>query len=239
MSRIVRNIAALFFPVCLVFGFYVILHGHLTPGGGFQGGAVVATGAALLLVAGLFPRDAEGHGYHLCEALGLCLFLFFALGGLAHASGSFFHNWLANAGGFFGRRVAPLGGNPGDLRTAGTIAWMNIAVGIEVLGGITVILFAMRRAMHDAESGGGATPAEISPPAAAHAEPVPPPEIPAEPEPIPEPVCPPAEEPPPPVSAEESPAAPEPVPDPAPTPAPEPPSAPAPAAAPTQEGAPA
>ena len=179
MSRIVRNVAALLFPVCLVFGFYVILHGHLTPGGGFQGGAVVATGAALLLVAGLFPRGAEGHGYHLCEALGLCLFLFLALGGLAHASGSFFHNWLANHGGFFGRPVAPLGGNPGDLRTSGTIAWMNIAVGIEVLGGITVILFAMRRAVHEAESGGGApagtpAPGETAPAIPPPPEPAPP-----------------------------------------------------------------
>ena len=38
-------------PLTLVYIFYLILHGHLSPGGGFQGGAVMATGTALLLVA--------------------------------------------------------------------------------------------------------------------------------------------------------------------------------------------
>ena len=51
MTKIVRTTADLFFPFCLVFGLYVVVHGHLTPGGGFQGGAVMATGTALLLVA--------------------------------------------------------------------------------------------------------------------------------------------------------------------------------------------
>ena len=41
MTKIVRTTADLFFPFCLVFGLYVVVHGHLTPGGGFQGGAVV------------------------------------------------------------------------------------------------------------------------------------------------------------------------------------------------------
>lgn len=151
MSKIVRNIAALLFPACLVFGFYVILHGHLTPGGGFQGGAVVATGVALLLIAGLFPPAPKDHLYHLCEAFGLCLFLSLALSGLSSPNGAFFLNGLANLpGSLFGHPVPTLGPNPGDLRTSGTIAWMNIAVGIEVLGGISVILFAMTRAMQDA-----------------------------------------------------------------------------------------
>jgi multisubunit Na+/H+ antiporter MnhB subunit len=43
MTKIVRTTADLFFPFCLVFGLYVVVHGHLTPGGGFQGGAVMAT----------------------------------------------------------------------------------------------------------------------------------------------------------------------------------------------------
>jgi multisubunit Na+/H+ antiporter MnhB subunit len=34
--------ADLFFPLLLVVGLYIILHGHLTPGGGFQGGVVLA-----------------------------------------------------------------------------------------------------------------------------------------------------------------------------------------------------
>ena len=52
-SAITGHIAGLMYPFCLVFGLYVVLHGHLTPGGGFQGGAVMATGAALMVVSGM------------------------------------------------------------------------------------------------------------------------------------------------------------------------------------------
>lgn len=51
MTKIVRTTADAFYPFCLVFGLYVVTHGHLTPGGGFQGGAVMATGTALLIVS--------------------------------------------------------------------------------------------------------------------------------------------------------------------------------------------
>ncbi|MDH7506671.1 MAG: MnhB domain-containing protein, partial [Candidatus Thermoplasmatota archaeon] len=51
MSKIVRTISNIIFPFIMIFGLYVIAHGHLTPGGGFQGGAVVASGCALLIVA--------------------------------------------------------------------------------------------------------------------------------------------------------------------------------------------
>lgn len=154
MSKIVKTIAAFLFPACLVFGAYVVLHGHLTPGGGFQGGAVMATAAALLLVAGIPLAAKHEERYHALEALGLGLFLFFAFTGFGAEAGSFFFNALA-ADGFFGQAVAR-GPNPGNLHTSGTIAWMNLAVGIEVLGGISVILYALR----EAARGGGDGKAE-------------------------------------------------------------------------------
>ena len=51
MSRIVKTIASVTFPLTMIYGLYIIAHGHLTPGGGFQGGAVVASSCALILVA--------------------------------------------------------------------------------------------------------------------------------------------------------------------------------------------
>ena len=51
MSKIVRTMSNITLPLILIFGFYVIAHGHLTPGGGFQGGAVVASGFAMILIA--------------------------------------------------------------------------------------------------------------------------------------------------------------------------------------------
>ena len=51
MSRIVKTISSVAFPFVLIYGLYIIAHGHLTPGGGFQGGAIVASGCAMILVA--------------------------------------------------------------------------------------------------------------------------------------------------------------------------------------------
>lgn len=144
MTKIVRTSADIFFPFCLVFGLYVVIHGHLTPGGGFQGGAVMATGTALLIVARAYD-DITGRirqmALKICEAVGLLMFL------LAGLSGLFFHrpfmaNWLAFTGKLFSHPVAH-GPNPGDLNTAGLLPLLNVGVGIEVLGGLTIILLYM------------------------------------------------------------------------------------------------
>lgn len=152
MTKIVRTTADLFYPFCLVFGLYVVLHGHLTPGGGFQGGAVMATGAALLLVSRRYEdilRTLRKNAMKLCEAVGLLMFITAGLSGLL-AGGSFLHNHLAGAGGWFGEPVA-FGSNPGALSTGGLIPLLNIAVGIEVLGGLTVILLYMLSGVKETE----------------------------------------------------------------------------------------
>jgi len=51
MSKIVRTVANFVYGFIIIFGFYIIVHGHLTPGGGFQGGAVAASAFALILVS--------------------------------------------------------------------------------------------------------------------------------------------------------------------------------------------
>lgn len=144
MSKIVRTAACVLLPFILVFGFYIVMHGHLTPGGGFQGGAVIATGFVLLMAA--FSYDSitarlSKSSLTGSETLGLLIFIGTAVVALA-LGGTFFGNWLANSGAIFGTPVA-FGANPGDLNTAGVIPIMNLAVGIEVLGGLSVILLYM------------------------------------------------------------------------------------------------
>ena len=148
MSKIVRTTADLLFPFIMVFGFYVVLHGHLTPGGGFQGGAVIATGFVLLFVAhriddvtSLFTKKF----FQNFETVGLFLFIGTALVAIGLGF-TFFMNYLANAGGLFGQ-VVPFGVNPGSLNTAGVLPIMNIAVGIEVLGGLSIIIIYMTKAI--------------------------------------------------------------------------------------------
>jgi multicomponent Na+:H+ antiporter subunit B len=51
MDVIIKTVSRIAFPLILVFGCYITLHGHLTPGGGFPGGVIIATGFVLLLIA--------------------------------------------------------------------------------------------------------------------------------------------------------------------------------------------
>src|SRR5512137_428312 len=101
MSKIVRTGANFLYTAVLIFGLYIVAHGHLTPGGGFQGGAVIATGAALVIVAYNYKEVAGwiGKGGLMNrEVVGLLGFIgagllafFFAL--------PFFYNVLAGQGG--------------------------------------------------------------------------------------------------------------------------------------------
>ena len=142
MTVVVRTISRILLPVGLAFGGYVIMHGHLTPGGGFQGGAVAASALAMVIVAFGAASLKEKKG--LLSALESLGGVAFAALGFLGLGVTFFANVLAGAGGLFGRPV-PYGPNPGDLNTAGTLPLMNWAVGFKVLAGLSavVLLFAL------------------------------------------------------------------------------------------------
>ncbi|GAB4113117.1 MAG: Na(+)/H(+) antiporter subunit B [Candidatus Caldatribacteriota bacterium] len=146
MSKIVRTITKFVYGIIIIFGFYIIVHGHLTPGGGFQGGAVTASAFALLLVSygSLSSKKFVKKDFlSFLESSGLTLFIALAFLGLGT---TFFYNLLANSGGWFGN-VSSVGVNPGDLNTGGVVPLMNMAVGLEVLSGLGVILLVMAGAM--------------------------------------------------------------------------------------------
>lgn len=154
LSKIIRTTADMMFLFITVFGFYIVLHGHLTPGGGFQGGAVIATGFILLIVAyklddflGWFQKRI----FQNCEMSGLVLFIGTALAAIPLGY-LFFMNFLNGTGGLFGQTVN-FGINPGFLNTAGTIPIMNVAVGIEVLGGLSIIILYMTSGIRSHEEG--------------------------------------------------------------------------------------
>ncbi|MCD6461451.1 MAG: sodium:proton antiporter [Thermoplasmata archaeon] len=141
MSKIVRSMGGVLYPLIAVFGGYLILHGHLTPGGGFQGGAVAASAVALVVVAyggTLYKKGVLST----VESFGLLLFLG---AGLIGMSAAFFANTLANAGGLFGDAVS-FGVTDAGLNTGGTVPLMNIAVGCEVIGGLGLIILALSKA---------------------------------------------------------------------------------------------
>jgi energy-converting hydrogenase B subunit I len=144
MSRIVRTAADIIYPFVLIFGLYIVAHGHLTPGGGFQGGAVIATGAALVIVAYSYTEVRAWLSKNVLmgqEVIGLVGFIGVAL--LAFAFGQvFFFNYLNASGSLFGIPV-PYGINAGELNTGGFVPLMNFSVGCEVWGGLTLVILYM------------------------------------------------------------------------------------------------
>ena len=120
-------------PLALVYVFYIILHGHISPGGGFQGGVLMT---AIIILIYL------GHGYEAtCRALnvellrrteGLAVTLYIAIAMLGVVFGA-----------QFCENFAFTNGNIGDLISSGTIAWMDEAVGLNVLCGVGVLSLSM------------------------------------------------------------------------------------------------
>ena len=142
MSKIVRTITNILYSSILIFGFYVIMHGHLTPGGGFQGGAVVASGIALVLIAygyDTIKNWIKKSNLSVLESIGAVSFIGVAFLGIGT---TFFYNFLANSGSLFGNPTV-IGINPGDLNTAGALPLMSWAVGLKVLAGLGSIVLLM------------------------------------------------------------------------------------------------
>jgi len=141
MTKIVKTVANILFPLTLIFGLYIVAHGHLTPGGGFQGGAVVASGCALLLVAygsqWVFTRIKEKR-LATFESLGAISFITIALLGLVFSM-VFFGNFLAGSTLLFGTTPAT-GSTLADFNTGGVLPLMNFAVSVKVIAGLFVIV---------------------------------------------------------------------------------------------------
>jgi len=137
-SEIVQTGARLLFAPIVVFGAYIFVHGHLTPGGGFQGGAVVASGVLLLLLA---DRDRRlPHGLlSWVESLSGFGFVLAGVAGLL-AAGSF----LANRG------VLPLG-QWNRLASAGIIPVIYVLIGLKVGSELSALLDLMVHAANERE----------------------------------------------------------------------------------------
>nr|AGF92979.1 monovalent cation/H+ antiporter subunit B [uncultured organism] len=139
MSRVVKTVTNVLVVPIAVFGIYLIIHGHLTPGGGFQGGAVVASSMALLIVA----YGSLGHhkdDLSSLESTGLTLFILLAFIGIGF---TVFYNYMAGSGVLFNERVPDAVANAGNINTGGTVTLMNIAVGMEVSAALSLILWMM------------------------------------------------------------------------------------------------
>jgi multicomponent Na+:H+ antiporter subunit B len=131
-STIVDLVSRKLVPYILLFGMYLISYGHLSPGGGFQGGAVLSSAVLLLCLSRGVKATRRLFTSRAVSALEIAAFsLFLAMAAAGMAVGvSFLGNFL------------PLG-RVGDIPSAGFILFLNLVIGLEVGAGLTLICFAI------------------------------------------------------------------------------------------------
>ena len=129
-DTIIETIATVVFPFIMVFGIYVIINGHLSPGGGFSGGAIVA--AALILYDASLGEDKEAiipmktYGY--ITSAGLLTY--------GTLKGYSFMMGAANL------ETGIPHGIPGNILSSGLIFPLNVCVGI-VVGSTMYVLYRL------------------------------------------------------------------------------------------------
>lgn len=124
-------------PIVL-FGLYVVMHGQLTPGGGFQGGVILATAPLLIYLAesfDVFKRVTSNPLIEVTEAIGAGGYAIIGILGCI-------------IGAWFLQNVLPLGEqNEPNWLSGGTVPLINFAVGVEVAAGFTLLLAAFLQSL--------------------------------------------------------------------------------------------
>ena len=127
-SSIVRSGSKLLFPAIILLGVYVFIHGHLSPGGGFQGGAIIATGFLLMLLAHENFTVSHSTLSYIESFAGISFVLIGLLGFMN--GGSFLQNFL------------PVG-TLNDLFSGGVIGIIYILVGFKVAAELTGLIYTV------------------------------------------------------------------------------------------------
>ena len=120
---ILQTVAKILVPPIMIFGIYIILAGHLGPGGGFSGGAVIGAGLILYLNAFGFAKTEKFFTAKTYKRMSFCALACYSLA----KSYSFF------TGANHIESIIPLG-TPGAILSSGLILILNICVGIVVAG---------------------------------------------------------------------------------------------------------
>lgn len=134
---ILQTVARILFPPIIIFGIYIILAGHLGPGGGFSGGAVIGAGLILYLNAFGFAKTER---FFTAKTYKVMSFAALACYSLAK-SYSFY------TGANHIESVIPLG-TPGAILSSGLILLLNICVGVVVAGTMYTFYCMFRKGGH-------------------------------------------------------------------------------------------
>ncbi len=136
MTVIVKTISSWVKVLIFLFGIYIIIFGHLTPGGGFAGGVILASSYVLLMLS--FGKEFVEENLSLpaaskLDCFGAFLFAVIAILGFVFG-GAFFVNFLYQE---------YLPGRALNLVSAGTIPLSNIAIGLKVGASLFLIILTL------------------------------------------------------------------------------------------------
>lgn len=120
-DTILQKVAYVLVPMIMIFGIYIILNGHLSPGGGFSGGAIIGAGLILYLNAFGFAKTERFFTEKTYKIVSFCALSFYCLA----KSYSFYTGANGLESGI------PLG-TPGAILSSGLILPLNICVGLVV-----------------------------------------------------------------------------------------------------------
>jgi multicomponent Na+:H+ antiporter subunit B len=128
-SDAIRILTVALIGPLVLFGIYVVVHGQATPGGGFQGGVILATAPLLMYLAGEYEslcRVAPRWLVETGESIGAGGYAIIGAAAMLRHE-HFLQNFL------------PLG-KAGDVFSGGTVAFIDLTVGLEVAGGFILLL---------------------------------------------------------------------------------------------------
>ena len=133
-TPIIKVLAMPMSIILMILGIVVILGGHITPGGGFQGGSLIAAAYILAIISfGIkdCPMNFNHKSLETLESFGALTFLIFGILGIV-VSGYYLFNFDS----LFGMNIFP---SPAGLENVGIIPYLNTAVGLKVLAGLSTI----------------------------------------------------------------------------------------------------
>jgi len=130
MTLIVKTVTRISVWMILLYGIYIVFHGHLSPGGGFAGGVIIAL--ALLNVLLAYGRNFVTEWLsikflHGLESLAASFFVIIGILGMVYV-GYFLGNYLSK-------------GELFNLLSAGTILPLNIVIGIKVGTSLFIVIW--------------------------------------------------------------------------------------------------
>lgn len=130
-SEILKNGTSFLLPLIILYGVYIFIHGHLTPGGGFQGGVIIASALVLLMLSDVSIK-LNSTILHWVESLSGAFYVGLGVLGLILAAG------------FLDNRFLPLG-QFGHLFSAGAIPIIYSLIGLKVGAELVGIIQHMGR----------------------------------------------------------------------------------------------